>query len=159
MNFKTAPQLHFSVNPLGKDRPDTEHPADLGANHDTADSGGYHKFHVSIFEVLRDLTAKEMQVFRVLQDLGALKVLRAVQPGRELKVAFEESFRFAKNVENLFFWEFHGACVIVVDGCRFSWIIKKDSKKSLDVQREEVDDEGGSVHHASSESSASCISL
>ena len=143
MNLETASQLHFSVNALRENCPDTKHPADLGTDNDTANGGRYHKFHVGIFEVLCDLTAKEMQVFRVLEDLCALKVLRAVQPGREQKMPFEEGFRLAKNVENLFFWEFHGACEIVVDGCTFNCFVEKDSKKSLDVQREEGGMKGG----------------
>jgi hypothetical protein len=116
MNFKAAPELHFSVNSLCKDRPDTEHPADFGADNDTANGGRYHKFHVSVFEVLRDFTAEEMKVFGVLQDLCALKVLRAMESGSELKMTFQESLRLAKDVKNLFIGEFHGEWISVVDG-------------------------------------------
>jgi hypothetical protein len=109
MNFKAAPELHLPVNPLREDCPNTQHSADLSADNDAANGRRYHKFHVSIFEVLRDLAAQEMQIFGVLQDPGALKVLWAVESGRELKMPFEEGLRLAKDVENLFFWEFHGA--------------------------------------------------
>jgi hypothetical protein len=116
MDLETAPELHFSINPLGKDRPDTEHPADFSADNDTTDSGGYHKFHVCVFEVLRDLTAEEMKVFGVLKDLRALKVLRAMESGSELKMPLQEGLRLAKDVENLFIGEFHGERILVVDG-------------------------------------------
>jgi hypothetical protein len=104
MNFKAAPELHFSINPLSEDRPDTKHPADFGADNDTTNGGRYHKFYISVFEVLRDLTAEEMKVFGVLQDLGALKVLRAMESGSELKMPFQEGVCLAKDIENLFFW-------------------------------------------------------
>jgi hypothetical protein len=137
MYFEPAPELHFPINSLGKDGPDTEHPADLGADNDTTYGWRYHKFYVSILEVLGDFAAKEMQVLRVLQNPRALKVLCTVESGCELKMSFKEGIRLAKDVENLFFWEFHGACVIIVDGFASNWIVKKDSKKSLEVQREE----------------------
>ena len=61
-----------------------------------------------LLKVLGNFPAKKMQVFRILQDFCALKILVAVETGGELKMPFKKGFRLAKNIEDLLFWEFHG---------------------------------------------------
>jgi hypothetical protein len=116
VNLKSAPELHFPVITFREDCASPQHPADLCSHHNAADCRRDDKLYVGIFKVFRNLAAQKVQVLRVLQHLGALKVLRAVESGGELKVPFEKSFRLAEDVENLFFGDFHGACVVLVDG-------------------------------------------
>jgi hypothetical protein len=144
MDFKPAPELHFSINSFRKNRADAKHPADFRAHDNTANGRRYHKLYVGVLEVLGDFAAQKVQVFGVLQNLCTLKILCTMESGRELKMPFKEGLCLAKDVENLFFWEFHGACVIIVDGFSIDWSAEKDSKKSPDVQREEGWDQGSS---------------
>jgi hypothetical protein len=46
-----------------------------------------------------------MKILRELENPGALKVLRTVEAGCQLKVAFKKGLCFPKNIEELFFWD------------------------------------------------------
>ncbi len=108
MNFKPPAKFHLPILPLAKHRADTEHSSHFRADNDPADGGRYNDFDIRVLKMLRNFAGEEVQILRVLNHPGALKVLRAVKAGSELKMPFKEGLCLSKDIENLLFWEFHG---------------------------------------------------
>jgi hypothetical protein len=107
-DLKAAPKFHFAVLAFCENRANLKHSAHLRANDNPSNGGRDDQLHVSVFEVLRDLTAEQVKVFGILQHTCALEILRAVKAGRESKMSLEKGFCLAENVEDLLFRKFHG---------------------------------------------------
>lgn len=110
-DLESPSQLHDLVGPFGKDRPDSQDASHLCTDHDTADGRRYNEVHVLARETVRDELRKRVEVFGILQHLRTLKIVRAVQPRRELKMAIQKGAGGTKDLEDAFFVQFHAVRV------------------------------------------------
>src|SRR5208283_1717115 len=104
---KSAAQAHNAVLTLSKNCPRLQHSSDFSPYNNPADCRRDHQFNFAVLEMFRDLPGKQVEIFRILQDLRTLKVVRAVQPRSEQKVHVKKRIRFSENLEYFFFRKFH----------------------------------------------------
>ncbi len=105
-DFESPPDLHLFVFPLRKDRAYSEQTTDFRSHDDAPERGRNDEFNVTVFEMFGDLACEQMEILGILKNAGALKILRTVEAGGQLKMALEEGLCLTKNVEDLFFGDF-----------------------------------------------------
>jgi hypothetical protein len=100
-NFKTAAELHRAVFTFGEHRPYAELATDFLAHDNPTQRGGNNDINPAVLEVAGYCAAQLGRMPGILEDLGTLKVLVAVQARGELEVPFKQGTGLLEDGENL----------------------------------------------------------
>lgn len=101
-DLKPPPQLHHALAPLRKKRPDIQLPTYLLPYHNPSKGRGNHRINAAGMELRRDVAAQELAEPGVLEHFCTLKILVAVETGRQSEMPFKESAGLPERGKNLF---------------------------------------------------------
>ncbi len=106
LHLEAPSERHGFVLAFRENAANAELACDFLPDHYAADRRRHDKIHSPIVEVSEYFAAKELVVLRILKDLSALEIFRAVKPTCEAEVSMLKSTCRFEEVEYLFFFHF-----------------------------------------------------